>query len=180
MSENENRNYQTSQLNINNNNVNVKSPKKIIKMIDEKQKDHKLDFRLYEIIQTLWCRRCLNKKLHKKYKLFKLGNEILNDYLDISYISHKLEEFEKIKFILFNEDQLALFHFISNTVLSLNNMTDFSSKMNKYKALIKNKETLVKLVSEYKEKLKSNMLISEVDGKLVELLDKEVKKIIDL
>jgi hypothetical protein len=110
--------------------------------------------------------------------LFKKAHNILDSYLDISNIVHKLEEFEKLKIIILNQEQLAMFQLISNDIISLEEKEERQSEIKQLKNLTKNKEKMVKMILEYKNKL-GDSNASVLDKKMFSLLDIDFRNTIN-
>lgn len=148
----------------------------VIKIIDElKQRNtaYKLKFNFCEIIKIVFCKKCLRDNLKTKVFLYKKSHKSLNEFLDISEIIHKLEEVDKLKLILLNHEQVAMFQFLSKNLCTLHSVEAMKSELNEYKELIKDKEKLLSLILDYKNKLNDDP--TEIDAKLFNLLNEEIK-----
>jgi hypothetical protein len=66
--------------------------------------------------------------------------------MDITHIMQKIEEFEKLKIVIFNSEQLALFNFISKEFISLNNENLKSHTLTRMKTFVNNKQDLANLI----------------------------------
>ena len=75
------------------------------------------------------------KKKNFKSKLFAKAQDLILDHLDISKIVHKLEEAEKLKFVMLSPKQLAMFEFIPKQALSFNSSNQKESEITKLKNL---------------------------------------------
>ena len=95
--------------------------------------------------------------------------------MDITYIIAKLEEFEKLKIVVFNSQQLALFNFISKEFISLNDEKIKNNNLTRMKSFIKNKEDLANLIINFKDKINSNSEVKQRDRKLFDLIIEELK-----
>jgi hypothetical protein len=116
------------------------------------------------------------KKNKVKFSLYKRLKNILLDCLDISNIVFKLEEFEKLKMILLNKEQLAMFQFISKDICTVNERDSLYSDISKMKQFVNNKEEMFKLIASYKRELENKEAnISIVDNKLFSMLDEDIK-----
>ena len=58
--------------------------------------------------------RIFKKNNSKKLKIYYKFRGLILKFLDIPYFISKFEEYDKLKYILFNEKQLSLYKFISN------------------------------------------------------------------
>ena len=90
---------------------------------------------------------------------------MINQYLDIPYFITKLEEFDKLKYIIFSKEQLSLFKYISNDKISKNFILQNNHLTNKRKFYNNDKEIssyIVKFVKK-KKKVPSN----EIEKRLI-------------
>jgi hypothetical protein len=154
-----------------------KSYDKIMDTVNFKTKSNrKLKLTFFEMMLKPIFSKCVNPSTRVKYTLFDKASDELMNYLDISNIVHKLEEFEKFKLTLLNTEQLAMFQFISKDVCSLEDRAKLDSEITKLKRLSQNKEELVHLVLDYKFKLESvGEHLSVIDKKLFAMLDDDIK-----
>lgn len=113
--------------------------------------------------------------LRKKKILYDRSNLVVNEFLDISFIIHKLEEFEKFKLTAFSPEQLALFNFISKELISLNTEKTNLHRMTSIRNFNKDKINLVCMILNFKEKMKNSENIDPIDAKLYELINEELK-----
>jgi hypothetical protein len=90
-------------------------------------------------------------KRKRKFQLYDQGCNVLDGYLDFSNILHKLDELDKLKFIIFNNRQLAMFQFIAKEVCTLQEEQQKRSEINNYKQLAKDNEKLLDILIEYKQ-----------------------------
>jgi hypothetical protein len=150
--------------------------KRIISFFEQRKTRHHLKFSFCEIIMGfLCCRICVNGSLNAKKKLYRKSNFVVEEFLDITYIIQKLEEFEKFKLTAFSQEQLALFNFISKELISLDSQKTKVHRMTSLKNFNKDKENLVNVILKFKEKLKNNNELDPVDKKLYELINEEFK-----
>lgn len=136
----------------------------------------KISFNYWEIISIILCSHCLRKRLRNKYEMFQLAKVDLDQYSDISVIIKKLDEYEKFKMVTLNNEQMALFYFISKTMCSLQHAETLKYEINRSKLLSRDEEKLFNILLDYKTKLRTNRnMLSEVDKRLIRLLDEELK-----
>ena len=122
------------------------------------------------------CSNCYSNVLIDKKYLYSKTKNIVNEFLDITFLIQKLEEAEKLKFVILSTNQLALFKFISKDFCSLNKEKIESNYIHKYKNLFNSEKQMLQVAIQYKNLLLSNRRIkSNVDEKLVELLSEEIK-----
>ena len=124
---------------------------------------------------------CFFNKITIREKLFKIAEDQIADELDIIKILKKLQDIEKLKRILLNEDQLYLFNLLSKPMIILENSSkqendqDKNAQDKRFKFTLKNNLNLEKkkLLNIYKcVKEKEND--SQIDKKLIKLLDEDV------
>ena len=136
------------------------------------RKNIKINFSYWELLKINICKcnfiiRIFKKNKSKKLKIYYKFKGLISKFLDIPFFITKFEEYDKLKFILFNEKQLSLYKFISNDFIYSD---DFVMK----KKLLTNKKlfydddkkivsTLLKLIKENKTNNKS-----EIDQRLIE------------
>lgn len=148
----------------------------INKVMDDlnKRKDvFKLNMNFIEIIKFIFCKKCLKGNLKSKFILYSKSHNDLDELLDISIIIKKLDEFEKLKLILLNHEQIAMFQFLAKQLCTLNAHEKQKSELILYKELIKDEEKLLNLILNYKNQLIGKP--STIDKKLFGLLNEEVK-----
>jgi hypothetical protein len=149
--------------------------KELINILKSKNKGNQLKFSFWEIfIAFLCCSSCMNSKLKSKKRLYTKSHFALEDFMDITFIIQKLEEYEKFKIVMLNTQQLALFNFISKELMSLDENKLEKHVMTHFKNLDKDKENLANIIIEFREKL-ANSKLDERDKKLYDLLTEEFK-----
>ena len=72
----------------------------------------------------------MNKNIKEKLVKFNLFKNISSQYTDILKIIKKLNEINKLKYILMNKKQLAIFNLIDSpsSPISLNKISKYSEK----------------------------------------------------
>jgi hypothetical protein len=156
-------------------NTDIKDQSNILYIIrNESEKNH-LSFTYSEIIKMYLC--CgIPDSIKEKKDLYEKSKLALYEYLDISFIIHKLEEFEKLKLLLLSIDQLAVFNFISKDFCSMNNNKLEESTINRYKEFNKDKIKLSETIQKFKKKiLIQSEDVTEIDKKLYDLLMDDLK-----
>ena len=63
---------------------------------------------------------------------------MVQNYLEVPFIINKIEENDKLKYILFNKKQLSLFKFISNDIIYSDNFTLKKHKLSQKKIFYNN------------------------------------------
>jgi hypothetical protein len=107
--------------------------------------NYKLKFSFFDILIKP-CNRlfgCIKNRI--KFMLYKKSENMLLDCLDKSYIVFKLEEFEKLKMIFFNKEQLTMFQFISKDICTVDERTTLYSNISKLKQFVRNKDEILKI-----------------------------------
>ena len=100
----------------------------------------------------------------------------LDSFLNISNVVHIQEEFKKFKLIVLNKGQYALFNFISNDLITLEEFDKFNYEMVKLKEFSNNKEELLNFVIDYyQNQIKGKRIITSMDEQLINLLDDDLK-----
>jgi hypothetical protein len=154
----------------------VSEAREILDILERKFKKHKLKFTFTEaIIAFLCCSIFQKKSLISKKKLYDKSNFVVEEFLDITYIIQKLEEFEKFKIVILKSEQIALFNFISKELISLDGEKTKNHSMTKLKALNKDKEHLADIILKYRKKMQTSESLNNIDKKLISLLDEEFK-----
>ena len=131
------------------------------------RKKNKIKFSIFEILILYVCTFSCNWK-SKKLKLYSQYKKVIHQYLDVPFYINKLEEYDKFKYILFNEKQLSLFKFIPNNFIYSENF-ELKKKILTSKKLFYNNDkeialTLIKFLKE-NEINKEN----EIDQRLIQL-----------
>lgn len=104
---------------------------------------------------SISCNKFIRKELKRKHLLYLKSKNILTDYMDIRNIVDRFEEMEKLKLILLNNEQLAMFQLMNKDLCSLENY-DLSGpsnssniEMHKLKTLSRDQEKLITILHEY-------------------------------
>jgi len=132
----------------------------------------------WEILQLNFFKFCLkNKKLKHKHKLYKLGLVKLDETMEIFYVLKKLEEVEKLKNILFNEQQLAIFYLSPLDIITTDKENIKKNELSKLKEFQKDHQKLNKEINKFKMKDKRDYL-DLIDKRLINNLHDEIKNLI--
>ena len=123
-----------------------------------------------------WYKCCAGNELKDKANLYDIAKIVLDDYLDISYIIQKLEEFEKLKLICLTFEQSTLFNYIANDLCTLDEFKQNELKYNKFKEFMKDKEKIADIISKFINKVANDDEgLSEVDKNIYDLLKDDLK-----
>ena len=97
--------------------------------------------------------------------------------MDIIEILQKMKEFEKLKSIVLSPEQLNLFSMLSKPMIYLEKETEDSKRSSFLLSEIMNskKKDRVKMV-EYYSLLKSKATINDIDQRLLNLLEENIKE----
>ncbi len=133
---------------------------------------NKLKFTYCEIIKLWICPCCKsNLRFNKKKSLYYKSRGIINNYLEISYLIGKLDELEKLKFVVMNNKQLSLFKFISSDICSMDEKKMKSNPIRRNKLTFADEKKMAYELFQYKKELNENLaLISGMDLRLLELM----------
>jgi len=129
-------------------------------------------------------KRILGKKLAPEEKLILKAEQVFDKEIDIVSILLKLQEIEKIKFVLFTPSQIDLLKLIEKPVIHCeeeddkNLMMRLSTKIIESGSRVKNNRKKNTLADNYKKMIRSENK-SEVDCRILQLLDDEMKLYID-
>ena len=129
----------------------------IINQTPESKKDQEdlVKLNIIQIVYTVLCSFC-STKFSKKYKLIKSAEKKIHYYMDIITYIKTVQEFELLKEMLFNENFLRLFQFVSRpTMKILNNDFVFCHHFEREYIPFKiiRKKEIDNLYSNYKEVL---------------------------
>jgi hypothetical protein len=150
------------------------SPKKIIDIIN-KRKANRIKFNFIEIIKAFYLYSCLNMRLKNKMMLYNKSLYAIRNYLDITYLIKKFEEFEQLKLVLLNEDQVSLFNFISKELMSLDQAEIHKNRITNTRQDLSDKEKMVAKILTMKANFFGHRETTEIDRKLFSFLDNVFK-----
>ena len=123
---------------------------------------------------------CRCKKFKDKLLLYKRSSYAIREYIDLTFIILKLDEFEKFKFIMLSNDQLAMFNFIGKDIISINQKNQNTSEIHRMKNYNKNKHVLMShLIMSYQQRKaeESQKKLNDVEEKLFSMLRPEIREI---
>jgi hypothetical protein len=148
--------------------------KELMKTLILRKNKSSLKIHFREILIKLFCPYKLSQETRNKFILYQKSIYILNNILDISSIIGKLEEFEKLKFVIFNRDQYVLFEFISKYVMSLNQENEINSVVTKYKLRSMNTEYMEKTFIESLKQISREKDKSNITKKLFAMINPNI------
>ena len=167
-------------LKINNSLINIYSKRKIVsnKEINKFLKNHNekryLYFNWYEIIKLSFCccDKFLNRNLLNKKYLYNYSKHFVSFYLEFLTYINKMQEFNKLKFLLFDKYQLSLFKFCPNEILSLKNGKFSNNLMRKSNITYYNDKEIAKYAINYIKYIKKNNIkLTDLDKRLLLFLN---------
>jgi hypothetical protein len=147
----------------------------ILKFIESQNKKNSLKLNYLELLKMYICNCCSSQELKDKKLLYKKSLDCLDDYLDISYIISKLEEFEKLKLLLLSQEQLAVFNFIAKDICTLDDLNYKENKIGKYKQLQRDSSYLANTIAKFKIRVQEKDNLTEIDRKIYYLLREDLK-----
>jgi hypothetical protein len=160
--------------NMNNNNTINKSSIRPRGSPNRKPKELNLPF--CETLKKPCCKQFVSRKTKIKYNLYDQAHSVLEGYMDISHIINKLEEYDKLKLAILNDEQLAMFQFIAKDVYSVEDRLKQQSYLRQLKFAANDKERSKKLIQNFKMKIEKRQKdVSALDKKLYEMLDGDIK-----
>jgi hypothetical protein len=162
-----------------------KSLNELFNLLDTKKDHNELHFRLFEVILLIFNKFCVcfrNSKFKDKLLLYRRSNYTIQDYIDLTFIIKKLEEFDKLKYILLTNEQLAMFNFIGKDVCSINKNYQNNSAIHIMKSLTRDKYNLLSnIIVKYQQRIKykdqEEGKLNEMEEKLFSMIRPEIKEI---
>ena len=167
-------------MNINNSLIKIYSKKKIVlnKEINKFLKNHNenryLYFNWYEIIKlSFCCNKFLNQNLYNKKILYNYSKHFVTFYLEFLTYINKMQEFNKLKFMIFDKYQLSLFKFCPNEILSLKNGKFSNNLMRKSNISYYNDKEVAKYAINYLKTIKksNNANLTDIDKRVLLFLN---------
>lgn len=160
---------------INNSLINIYTKKKIVsnkeinKFLKSYNEDRYLYFNWYEIIKlSFCCNKFLNRNLLNKKVLYNYSKHFVSFYLEFLTYINKMQEFNKLKFLLFDKYQLSLFKFCPNEILSLKNGQFSNNLMRKANITYYNDKEIAKYALNYIKYIKKNNIkLTDLDKRLL-------------
>ena len=159
-----------------------------LEKLDEFQKNSskisQFNFNLFDYLK-MNIKFVFRMPLNEKEKLFLKGSKVYDNELDIVHILKKLQEFEKLKIILLNEEQRILFNLIGKPLIYLedNEHDDFDENCSaqlKMSKMIRSATTIdepnLKKALGYFSLLQKNNQLNPVEKRLMELVDKNLSE----
>ncbi|CAD8137676.1 unnamed protein product [Paramecium pentaurelia] len=127
---------------------------------------------------AICCNRQKNKQIH--YAIDKVMSK-----LDVSFIIQKLQELDKLKYLLLSNDQINLFNYIPKPLIPFGvfeqefqeNIQNLEQKISYKLILDDEKSEITKINDAFKsyQNLKLKQYLSQTDKQILEFLDDEIK-----
>lgn len=138
----------------------------------------KITFNIFEYIKLNF-KQLARMPLNEKEELFTKGEKIYDEELDIVHILKKIQEIEKMKMVLFNEDQIALFNLIDKPMVYVNDFDSMSyencSAQLKMSKMLHSSKTLDNdRIKKIVYNLQRNHDVSPIDKRLMDLIDSNI------
>ena len=122
-------------------------------------------------------------KLSEKERLFILSEKRFLKETDICYILEKIQEFEKFKLIILNQEQLTLFNLLAKPLIYLESRKEkfqrvsqsFSNSFRGGDSNLKNdaKKRIIELKKHYK-KMSAEKNLSSIDKNLLQMIEDDI------
>lgn len=141
----------------------------------------KLQFSWVEVVSGSLCECIKSKALKQKQSLYYINRKKMNRLLDVSTIIYKLDEYEKLKFLLLKPEQACLLNFISKEIYSVEALSEFTKKsnINWYMKLISSDTKMIDIIKQYEQNLLSSEIpLSDIDMKLFSNLRPDIKSLL--
>ena len=152
----------------------------MLKSLVNIQNKSPLKINYWEFLKNFLLSLCKNKKSNCNYNRIKKAKSLISKKLDVSYLLKKFYEIDKLKMLLFNENQYHLFEYLAKPVILKNSEVDLGNSIHKkfiiYEDDISGK--LKKMCHSYHKILNQNEL-SDIDKKLLNPLDDNLKNVIN-
>jgi hypothetical protein len=141
---------------------------KVYEIIIEKKKfsdPQKISFKLYEVAWIVFCPCTAKNDLKKKEKFFRSLVEYTKKFSDAFHIIKYMAEFDKLKQIIFDEKQLALFSLVSQP----KNPLDVTPGDHRLASFNKEKVVQFELAKNYIQEMKNRRNLTVIEKKLIDL-----------
>ena len=132
-----------------------------------KNLDEKFEFSLMEHFSSTFFPCCSSVNLKKKENIYGLLLDHVNDYTDIVNFAKTICEVDKLKFVLFNSKQLALFNLISPPENPLN--PDLKKRISVLFKYSKDNDAQIKQAKKYLKRCQDSSKMTDLDKKLLDM-----------
>lgn len=139
----------------------------------------------FDYLWYIWCRiisSISKKKLSPKHRVIEAAEKAYINDMDSLGLLKKLHDLDKLKMLLLDEDQLALFNFISKPVVTPFNdneveMDEIHESNRHMTNLIKKQTQTGKELEEIYKRVIENKESSSVNSRLIRLMNLEISKL---
>ena len=134
----------------------------------KKRTNTQIRFTNCEILKMYLCKcHCIRSNItSKKQLLFYKYKEMIYQYLEVPFFITKLEEHDKLKYILFNKEQLSLFKYISNEIIS-HNFTLQKNHLTKKRLFYNDDKEISSKILGFLKKNNTKVFLNDVEKRLV-------------
>ena len=149
------------------------------------QKESKQTMTIWEFVK-LKVKKLMRFKLQPQEHLFYIAQKIFHKELDVINILKRLQDVEKLKMILLNENQLSIFELLAKPMIYFDEQQEQNMEMNEssYNRTIHHEKKVRKKEEEKIMKIKKNLKtynqaihsdnLNEIDKRLLKLVDKNL------
>jgi len=150
------------------------------------QKESKQTMTIWEFVK-LKVKKMLRFKLQPQEHLFYIAQKIFHKELDVINILKRLQDVEKLKMILLNENQLSIFELLAKPMIYMDEQQEQNMEMNEssynrtihHEKKVRKKEEekimkIKKILKTYNQTIHSDNL-NEIDKRLLKLVDKNLQ-----
>jgi len=155
---------------------NLKSLEEFVKISD---KSNEISFSMFEFIK-LMTKKAGKFALSFKEKLFERAHEVYQDEIDIVKILKRVQDIDKLKYLLLNDQQLMLFDVLEKPMIfveenekeMLHSFSSFIMSPARRKSTVDSK---IRKAFDYYQQLDKKLVRDPIDEKLFLLIDKRFK-----
>ena len=156
----------------------VKNLGKFHEFLKESPANSKINFNIFEYIKLNF-KNLTKFPLNEKEQLFTKGEKIYDEELDIVNILKKNQEVEKLKMVLFNEEQRVLFNLIDKPMIYVDDFDNLSyencSAQLKMTKMLKSSKTLDDdNLKKIFFNMQKNQDLNPIDKRLMDLIDSNI------
>jgi len=155
---------------------NSKSLEEFVQISD---KTNQISFSMFEFIK-LMTKKAGRFALTFKEKLFERAHEVYQDEIDIVKILKRVQDIDKLKYLLLNDQQMMLFDVLEKPMIFVEEnekeiFHSFSSFINSPNRKKSNVDSKIRKAFDYYQQLDKKLVRDPIDEKLYILIDKRFK-----
>ena len=146
--------------------------------LQKRQNQHHFQFNAFHYIKAT-IKRAMKQKLTENQKIIIKAEEIFEKETDIVNIMRKLQEIDKLKYLLLSSEQISLFNLLDKPIIHCEADLDENDLIRLSNLIMKKNETTEKnekdaeIIQNYKL-LSQAQIKSEADNKLLKLLEEQI------